>query len=167
MASTLTQRGHLILGLLVVSLLLSACGFKLRGVFDIPEALRQVSLVSSERPGDLERTLEQTLRVNGVRLEADAPYRIELLEIDSIRRAISLGSDARVSEYELRSEVTFQVSDREGQLLLPPTRLFTERVYSVDPNNITASESQEPLLRRQITQDLAQQIVRQYTRLRP
>ncbi|KAA0874628.1 LPS-assembly lipoprotein LptE [Nitrincola tapanii] len=167
MASTLAQRGHLILGLLVVSLLLSACGFKLRGVFDIPEALRQVSLVSSERPGDLERTLEQTLRVNGVHLEADAPYRIELLEIDSIRRAISLGSDARVSEYELRSEVTFQVSDREGQLLLPPTRLFTERVYSVDPNNITASESQEPLLRRQITQDLAQQIVRQYTRLRP
>jgi LPS-assembly lipoprotein len=156
-----------ILLLVLLLLLLSGCGFKLRGLYDIPDSLSQVALLSSSSDSQLERTLEQALEANGVEISSQAPYRIELLEQRFERRTLSLDSSARASEYELRGEVTFRVTDQEGGELLPARALMSERSYNVDSANITASDSQEPVLRQQIHQDLAQQIMRQYIRLRP
>ncbi len=160
---TLVQALLLTLLLLVIS----GCGFKLRGLYDIPESLKQVTLLSDSNDPQLERTLEQALEANGVEVTSEAPYRIELLEQRFDRRTLSLDSSARASEYELRGEVTFRVTDQEGEELLPPRTLTSERSYNVDSANITASNSQEPVLRQQMHQDLAQQIMRQYIRLRP
>lgn len=153
--------------LVLLFLILSGCGFKLRGLYDIPESLSQVALVSNSSDSQLERTLEQALEANGVKISSQAPYRIELLEQRFERRTLSLDTSARASEYELRGEVTFRVTDKEGQELLPSRALMSERSYNVDSANITASDSQEPVLRQQIHQDLSQQIMRQYIRLRP
>lgn len=153
--------------MLLVLLVLSAsgCGFKLRGLYDIPESLSRVAIISEQRDSELSLILEQSLQANGVLIDDQAPYRIELLEENMTRRTLSLDSSARASEYELRGEVTFQVTDQEGQLVLTPRSLTSERSYNVDSSNITASESQEPILRQQIRQDLAQQIMRQYIRI--
>lgn len=153
--------------LMLLLLILSGCGFKLRGLYDIPESLSQVALVSNSSDSQLERILEQALEANGVEISSQAPYRIELLEQRSERRTLSLDSSARASEYELRGEVSFRVTDQEGEELLPERTLMSERSYNVDSSNITASDSQEPVLRQQIHQDLAQQIMRQYIRIRP
>ncbi|MFN3882807.1 MAG: LPS assembly lipoprotein LptE [Nitrincola lacisaponensis] len=154
----------LLLGLLLLSA--SGCGFKLRGLYDIPESLKRVAIdAGSQQDSQLSRTLEQALEANGVVIDNQAPYRIELLQQGITRRTLSLDSSARASEYELRGEVTFQVSDRDGNLLLPERTLMSERAYNVDSSNITASDSQEPILRQQIHQDLAQQIMRQYIRI--
>lgn len=153
--------------LVLLLVILSGCGFKLRGLYDIPESLSQVALLSSSSDSQLERTLEQALEANGVEISSQAPYRIELQEQRFDRRTLSLDSSARASEYELRGEVTFRVTNQEGEELLPPRTLTSERSYNVDSSNITASDSQEPVLRQQMHQDLAQQIMRQYIRLRP
>lgn len=151
--------------LLVLMLSLSGCGFKLRGLYNIPESLSSVAIESSQPNSDLALILEQALQANGVLIEADAPYRIVLLDENITRRTLSLDTSARASEYELRGEVTFQVVDQDDQRVLTPRSLMSERSYNVDSNNITASESQEPILRQQIHQDLAQQIMRQYIRI--
>ena len=156
-----------LIALLMVMLLLvaSGCGFKLRGLYDIPAGLSRVDIVSNQPNSELVRTLEQALRANGVTVENQALYRIEIVEETMTRRTLSLDSSARASEYEIRGEVTFQVMDAEGNLVLTPRSLMSERSYNVDSSNITASESQEPILRQQIRQDLAQQIMRQYIRI--
>lgn len=150
----------------LLTLLISGCGFKLRGLYDIPESLTQVAVENTSGDQRLEQTLEQALQANGVEISSLAPYRIELLEQRFDRRTLSLDRNARASEYELRGEVTFRVTDSEGKELLPERTLMSERSYNVDSTNITASNSQEPVLRQQIYQDLAQQIMRQYIRLR-
>lgn len=152
----------LIVMLLVIA---SGCGFKLRGLYDIPPSLTTVAVTSDQRDSELVRTLQQSLRANGVLINNQAPYRIELLEENMTRRTLSLDSSARASEYELRGEVTFQVTNAEGERVLTPRSLVSERSYNVDSSNITASESQEPILRQQIRQDIAQQIMRQYIRI--
>lgn len=151
--------------LLLLALSASGCGFKLRGLYDIPESLSRVAIVSHQENSELSQTLQQSLQSNGVIIDSLAPYRIELLGEGMSRRTLSLDSSARASEYELRGEVTFQVTDREGQWVLTSRTLMSERSYNVDSSNITASESQEPILRQQIRQDLAQQIMRQYIRI--
>lgn len=152
----------LMLTLLVIA---SGCGFKLRGLYDIPPSLTRVAIVSDQNNSELVRTLDQALRANGVIVDNEAPYRIELIEENMTRRTLSLDRSARASEYELRGEVAFQVTNAEGELVLTPRSLMSERSYNVDSSNITASESQEPILRQQIHQDLAQQIMRQYIRI--
>lgn len=153
--------------LVLLLLLLSGCGFQLRGLYDIPESLSQVALLSSSSDTQLERTLGKALEANGVQISSQAVYRIELLDQRFQRRTLSLDSSARASEYELRGDVTFRVTNQQEEELLPARTLISERSYNVDSSNITASDSQEPVLRQQIHQDLAQQIMRQYIRLRP
>lgn len=154
---------------LLASLLLSACGFKLRGLYEVPEALRQVALVTTSQPGQIEPELRRALEINGIDITASARYRLELLEERHSRRTATLTGRADADEYELRSSVRFRVLDRrrDDLELIPARTLSTERVYSNDQGNITASASQESLIRQQMQQDLAQQIVRQYLSIRP
>ena len=161
------QRVYHTMLLTLLVLLLSGCGFNLRGLYDIPESLTQVTLLNEANDPRLKHALEQALNTHGVSIANQAPYRIELLEQRFDRRTLSLDSNARASEYELQGEITFRVTDKEGEEILPRRTLTSERSYNVDSNNITASDSQEPILRQQIHQDLAQQIMRQYIRLRP
>ncbi|MBA4503465.1 LPS-assembly lipoprotein LptE [Marinobacterium marinum] len=149
---------------LLMSLTLSACGFKLRGFYEVPEALSQVALVARQQPSQIEPMLRSALRVNRIDITADARYQLEILSERNTRRTATLTGDADADEYELRSEVRFRVIDqqRDGFEVIPERRVMTERVYTNDRDNITASSSQEGLVRKQMQQDLAQQIVRQY-----
>lgn len=150
---------------LMMSLMLSACGFKLRGLYEVPEALRQVALVSaSQQPSQIEPELRRALEINGISILDSTRYQLEILSERHTRRTATLTGDADADEYELRSEVRFRVIDRQrdGLELIPERTLMTERVYTNQRDNITASSSQESLIRHQMQQDLAQQIVRQY-----
>lgn len=159
-------RSQGVTALLICFLLVaSGCGFKLRGLYDIPSSLTRVAIVTENPNSEIVGTLQKALQANGVTVDSQAPYRIEILEQSMTRRTLSLDSSARPSEYEIRGEVTFQVTDLDDQLILTPRSLMSERSYNVDSSNITASESQEPILRQQIRQDLSQQIMRQYIRI--
>ncbi len=149
---------------LLMGLTLSACGFKLRGLYEVPEALRQVALVTASKPSQIEPELRRALEINGIKLTNSTRYQLEILSERNSRRTATLTGDADADEYELRSEVRFRVIDRQrdGLELIPERRLMTERVYTNQRDNITASSSQESLIRHQMQQDLAKQIVRQY-----
>ncbi len=159
------QNKLIVLMICTLMVIASGCGFKLRGLYDIPSSLTHVAIVTEDRSSALADTLQEALESNGVTVDSQAPYRIEIVEERMTRRTLSLDSSARASEYELRGEVTFQVTDQDDQLILTPRTLASERSYEVDSSNITASESQEPVLRQQIRQDLSQQIMRQYIRI--
>ena len=164
----MTKRLTLPLALLGMTLLLSACGFKLRGMMDVPDALRQVQLEVASPNSQIEDELRRALTANRIALTGDARYRLTLLRERHSRRSATLTGNADVAEYELRSEAWFSVIDREqdNQPVIDARRVMLERVYSNDPDNITASGSQESLIRQQMQQDLAQQILRQFLSIR-
>jgi len=156
--------------LLISSLVLSGCGFKLRGAFDIPAELQQLELHVQDQRSELAPQLKRLLKLNDVQLVAGSPYRLVILEENYKRRSVTLGSDAKTDEYELRAEIKFQVVTGQGEserILLGPRTLRTERAYSYDDNNASAQDGQESLLKREIYGDLARQIVRQYISIKP
>lgn len=152
---------------LLMSLTLTACGFKLRGLYDVPEALRQVQLVTESKPSQIEPELRTVLEINQVQLTENGRYRLEILSERHTRRTATLTGNADAAEYELRSEVRFRVLDRQQNdaVIMHDRSVMNERVYRNERDNVTASASQETLIRQQMLQDLAQQIVRQYLRL--
>jgi len=154
---------------LLMSLTLTACGFKLRGLYDVPEALRQVHLVTAVTPSQLEPALRSAFDMNQIELTEAARYRLEVVSERHTRRTATLTGNADAAEYELRSEVHIRVLDmqRDGAVVMPERRLMTEQVYRNERDNITASGSQEIQVQQQMLQDLAQQIVRQYLHIQP
>lgn len=148
----------------VLSVLVSACGFQLRGLTEIPDALKSVYL-SSEQSSSTLPILKRLMQSNGIKVEKgaiSAPYHLTIVKEEHQRRAVSLSSTAQTEEYELRSTIVFQVVDSAGEMVITPTQIYTERTYRFDENNINAKAAEESLIRQEMYSNLAQQIIRRY-----
>ena len=147
--------------LLIATLLITSCGFQLRGNAEVPTAMRELALQMPAGRSALRLELSRTLRSNGIELAAAAPYSLQILKEKQGRRVASLDERVKADEYELRTEVRFQVTQGD-KFLIAPTAVRTERVYSYDADAITAENEQEALLRREMQQDISRQILRLY-----
>ena len=147
--------------LLIATLLITSCGFQLRGNAEVPPAMRELALQMPAGRSALRLELSRTLRSNGIELAAAAPYSLQILKEKQGRRVASLDERVKADEYELRTEVRFQVTQGD-KFLIAPTAVRTERGYSYDADAITAENEQEALLRREMQQDISRQILRLY-----
>jgi len=147
--------------LLIATLLITSCGFQLRGNAEVPTAMRELALQMPAGRSALRLELSRTLRSNGIELAAAAPYSLQILKEKQGRRVASLDERVKADEYELRTEVHFQVTQGD-KFLIAPTTVRTERVYTYDADAITAENEQEALLRREMQQDISRQILRLY-----
>ncbi|MCV6589517.1 MAG: LPS assembly lipoprotein LptE [Marinobacterium sp.] len=149
----------------LLSTAIAGCGFQLRGQLDVPEHLRQLTLVQTQNNPRLLGSMIETLRQNQLQISAEAPWRLVLQRVTEDRRTVTLDRRARVDEYELGLTVEFLVTDASGKPVLNSQRLRTERVYTYDANAETAADEQEQLLRQEMSDDLARQIVTRYLRI--
>jgi len=156
--------------LLCCTVLLTACGFQLRGAVDIAEPLKQLAITTPTKARSLvEKPLRRYLEANGVVIQpsTQANYLLEILEESHTRRTATLSASASIDEYELNSTVRFLVKDRQDNIVVNEKTVVVERTYDYDANNETASESQESRLRQEMQLQLANQIVRIYTAIKP
>lgn len=153
--------------LLLCCLLLSACGFHLRGSADIAEPLRQLTLITPERSrSQLEPVLRRQLQANGVILNSGSGYTLQITSESRSRREATLGANADIDEYELTTKVSFEVKDPQGNPVLQ-RKILAERTYDYDSDKETASSAQEAQLYIEMDQQLANQILRFYANLKP
>ncbi|WP_417223563.1 LPS assembly lipoprotein LptE [Amphritea sp.] len=154
--------------LTVCCLLLSACGFHLRGSADIAEPLRQLTLVTPERSrSQLAPVLRRLLEANGVSVNHGATgYLLQITSEKRERSEATLGADADIDEYELSTTVSFLIKDPQGEIVLEHS-LQIERIYDYDADEETASNAQEAQLYLEMDQHLANQILRFYTNVKP
>ncbi len=153
--------------LTVCCLLLSACGFHLRGSADIAEPLRQLTLITPERSrSELAPVLRRQLEANGVSLNTGTGYLLQITSESRSRKEATLGANADIDEYELTTKIIFIVKDPQGKQVLERT-LLAERTYDYDTNKETASSAQEAQLYTEMDQQLANQILRFYANLKP
>lgn len=156
--------------LLCCTMLLTACGFQLRGFVDIAEPLKQLAIETPEKVrSQVEKPLIRYLEANGVQIlpATQANYLLQIIEESHTRRTATLSASADIDEYELTGKVRFLVKDRADEIVLAEQTVIVERTYDYDADNETASESQEQQLRQEMNLQLANQIVRFYTSIKP
>jgi LPS-assembly lipoprotein len=141
----------------------TGCGFQLRGTIDLPPEWRSLQLISSSPNGELNRAMESALERAGVeyRDPVSAGYHLYMGEEVYERRNLTIGSNARASEFELIMSTTLRVTDSEGTEITPEIEVSTHKVITADPENITGKVEETRLLRREMRQDLVQQLMRQ------
>ncbi|MEH6473797.1 MAG: LPS assembly lipoprotein LptE [Halopseudomonas sp.] len=161
------SRQGFLLALFVIATLIGGCGFQPRGVISIPDSLKTLYLQGDER-SVIYQTVERTFESTGVELVDSpelAPYQVRLIKEQHQRRSASLNERAKTQEYELSALLSYDIQDNAGKTVVKTTHIYTERTYSYDENSVNAKEAEEILLRQEMRENLAGQLVRRYLKL--
>jgi LPS-assembly lipoprotein len=150
---------------LLLSGMLSACGFHFRSSYLVPEAINQISVTSYDRYSSLTRAVESQLRLNGIEMVAPAENvpNIHLISEALSSRTISLYQNSQAAEKELTYSASYRVTLPDvGEQSFTTT---ANRTYLSNPQAALAKSVEEDQHRQEMIEQAAQQIMRQMARL--
>ncbi|WP_417597660.1 hypothetical protein [Oceanospirillum sp.] len=147
------------LGVAILAILISGCGFQLRETAGFPVALSPLYL--SEQSSVFYNTLATQLAQGDVTLLEDkegARWQLWLSEVRHQRRQITFNTDA--NSYDLYAEVGFQLLNAEGKPVTSQRTLKTSRSYTSN-DSLYSEASDLASLRFEMERYLAQRVARQ------
>ncbi|MCX8115418.1 MAG: LPS assembly lipoprotein LptE [Burkholderiaceae bacterium] len=148
----------LILGL---SLLLAACGFKLRGAQQLPfETIYLGFGPNSSLGAELARNIRAGTSTRVVDDRAQAQAVLDVLGEARERDVLSVSAQGRAREFQLRLRLQFRLHDGKGREFIAPTQITVQRDISFNEAQVLAKESEEALLYRDMQTDVVQQLLR-------
>ena len=150
--------------LLMTTLLLSACGFHLRGQVSMPFETIYLQTANPNTP--LIRELRRNLEARQVKLLNAADQAELVLDIVSEipdKQVLSLGGDGRVNEFRLFYRVSLRAYDHQKDWI-PAEEIALRSDYSCDDTKVLAKEAEEALLYQNMRSDMVQQIMRRLSR---
>lgn len=107
------KRNLLVIGLAV---LLSACGFQLRGTGTTELAIKELDVSARDAYGETVTQLRQMLVSSGVKVYNGAPYKLILTNQQESQRILSYAGAGRTGEYQLSTVLNYDI---RGQGNLP------------------------------------------------
>ncbi len=153
--------------LLVMSvLLLTSCGFQLRGT-NLSERLEgdiTYRLVRGQDLGpsyaDFQRVLKNTLARAGYREASPAELTLQMQSFQRENIDGAVDADLRVAEQISASTLSFSVLNSEGAVLADELRLEMRQIFRVDRTQLLGSFEQRSSVEQTVDQKLADQVVR-------
>ncbi|MGL6315922.1 LPS-assembly lipoprotein LptE [Vibrio sp. WXL103] len=156
---------RLMLAVLLTSML-TACGFQLRGEYTVPEELHQLSLTSFDKYGTLTRYVQAELDINNIVLvpPSSEVSNVHLRSEDIEERTLSLYQNARAAEKELTYTASYRVTAPEvGSHSFTAT---ITRSYLDNPLTALAKSVEREMIEDEMRKIAATQIIRQMARVR-
>jgi len=147
------------LSFLALALLVSACGFQLRGTAELP--FDTIYLPATGGIGlDLKRNILAGTRTVVVDDPKQAQALLEFIQETRQKDILSLTAGGRVREFRLLYQVAFRVHDGKGGEYLPAATLQLARDFTFNDSEVLAKEAEEQLLYREMQTDMVRQIMR-------
>jgi LPS-assembly lipoprotein len=156
-----TSLSKILVGFLIV--LIAGCGFQLRGNANLSDQLSVMFIQGISTKSGLGLELKRTLENNGVTVLSQydkSASVLTLVENEVDRRVLSVGSDAKATEYQLYQEVSFKVAGNKGELLSDVQTVKAQRDYRFNQNQVLGSENEQAFLTENLNKQLAQSIFR-------
>ena len=155
---------------LMITVMLSACGFHLRSPADTNLPFKSIYLglpESSPLGIELRRNIRGGGNTEVLPSAKEAQAIMVILAETRDKSVLSLNNLGRVREYSLSSTLRFRVTDNKGQELLAPVEITLKRDINYDESQVLAKESEEAMLYRDMQKDLVQQILRRLAAIKP
>ncbi len=154
-------------GLACVALcvLLTACGFRIKGVSPLPFTTVYTNITENSAFGASMRraVIASSPHTRFVDEPADAQVKLLQLSNHQSLHELSINAQGQVEEYELNLEFIFQLTDARNHLLLPPTTIRSTREVPYDPNIVQAKQGEITTVFMEMQQSLVDRIVRLLT----
>lgn len=146
--------------------LLSACGFHLRGDYDVPDELSKLSITSYDQYSSFTRIVTRQLRMNEIEIvqPADDIPNVHLISEGISERTLSLYQTTRAAEKELTFRASYRVTVPDIG-----TKTFSTSVtrsYLDNPLTALAKSVERDMIEGEMRKLAATQIVRQMGRLK-
>lgn len=160
---------HLVLLLVFIlslGLFSSGCGFHLRGQYCIAPEFQVLRIMPIGVFDHLQRTLRQQLKLAKIRV-TDAPPEVEKASILTIlsqgftERTTAYGPDVQVNRATLVFNMTYQITDENGRMLIPLSVIEVERELAINPNQVLGTDFERKRVRNELYIDATTQLIRQ------
>jgi LPS-assembly lipoprotein len=148
--------------LLLVSLVLTGCGFKMRGTADLAFQNLYVQGVKTT----IDKPLKKSLAINGVTVVEDkekAELMLEMIGEKTEKRILSLSGTGLVREFDLYYRVYFRLKDPDSEVWGQEQVIEQRRDYSYTDSELLAKQGEEARLyedmRTEATRELLRRLV--------
>ena len=152
---------------LLVSILITSCGFHLRGSQDFSKILPEVNVSGVNKYNDLGRDLLRSLASANVNVFDESIFILNITKDVFSKRVLSVDSAGQANQYELRYDVNFTLvqtvnSEKEQKIiyLIPAQSITEKREYLFDANLILATQDEENRLKEDMRQSVILQLMR-------
>ena len=128
------------LSILWLILVISACGFQLRG--NIQANFDSISI--SGGTSSFNKTLQRKFRQAGITIKSasEAEKIVEIIKNNFTKTILTLTGTGAVSEYQLDYDVTYRFKSKDGPWNIPVT-IEATRTYTYDDSDILAKDEEE------------------------
>ncbi len=157
------KRNLLVMGLAV---LLSACGFQLRGTGTYNMAIKELDVSARDAYSETVTQLRQVLENSGVHVYTGATYKLFLANEKQSQRNLSYASAGRASDVEVSNALTFEIQGRDHLPLMSDT-IQVQKIVSHDGNNLVGSDSEIIQVQKEMRRELVQRMVLRLQMLTP
>ncbi|WP_085712275.1 MULTISPECIES: LPS assembly lipoprotein LptE [unclassified Pseudomonas] len=157
------KRNLLVMGLAV---LLSACGFQLRGTGTTELAIKELDLSARNAYGETVTQLRQLLEASGVKIVSGAPYKLYLADEQENQRILSYAGAGRTGEYQVTTVLNYDIRG-DKNLLLKSDKLEVQKVFIHDGNNLVGSDQEANDARNETRRELVQRMMLRLQQLTP
>lgn len=158
------------LRLILIGLLtgLSACGFQLRGLADLPPHLSSIELLGDRLDSDDQSRLVQLLQRAGAAIssasdDSTARLRVSVNDVPERLLVDSAGSGRRI--VRLGRELSYSVIGADGNPLVDNKTLIATEDIELDENNLLANAAEKQSALETITENLFNHLLVQLQRL--
>lgn len=159
-----------ILSVLMLTLMLSACGFHLRGEGAFALPFQSVYINSPNDYTPFINELKQDLRANNVQVansSKEAQLTLQIVFEKTDKQILTLSAAGRVLEYRLQYRVSLRAYDKNVQEWLVPREITFRRDFPYDDTQVLAKEQEEAMLYTDMRHDAVQQVLRLLARAKP
>ena len=153
-------------GAFALALMAAACGFQMRGEFNVPFAS---VFVAAPGNSQVAVKLRRELTNSPTKLlptAKDAEAQLNIVSEKRARIILSLSGAGRVREYQLKLNVQYQLVDSKGAVVIPTSEIQLQRILTYDDSQIIAKQQEEALLYQDMESDAMQQILRRMTAIK-
>ena len=146
--------------IVLIALLLSACGYHLRGAFELPTGLKNIFLDGGSAP--LQVQFKKAMDLSSIPIAGSAETAgivIRIFDENSQRRVLSLASTGVANDFELAYRMEYEIVDAKDNVLMARQPLEIKREYYNDQLAIIAKESEEIIIKNEMYQQAVRTIV--------
>jgi LPS-assembly lipoprotein len=153
--------GHSVFILLIAALVLSACGFRLRGEATLPfDSIYVQGAATSPFTIHLKRSIRVGTQARITDKPEEAQVVLQIMNEQQEKEILALSGGGRVREFYLRYRVSYRLTD--NKLIteyIAPSEIVLRRELTYSDAEALAKESEEMLLFRDMQTDAARQLL--------
>ena len=133
--------------IILIALLLSACGYHLRGAFELPAGLKNIFLEGGSAP--LQAQFKKAMDLSSIPIADSAEVAgivIRIYDEKSERRVLSLAATGVANDVELDYRMEYEIVDAKDNILMARQLIEIKREYYNDQLAIIARSNEELII---------------------